>query len=369
MIDFSHVNLLDFSCADEVVAKLLLRFEGGAPPQDAYFLFRGVREDHLDAIEAALERYQLALVMQDGRRRAAARGNRERRPAARVGGAARAGPRRGRGAGDRARRGAGRMPRRSSTALHERRLVMRFEDTLRAARGDAVSSGLQPTAAGGRVHRRRGRGDADRGPQVRLNSDDARARLLVDGELVWIYGPRRHELAPVLVDDSVPRGDVVVRDIAGVSVTEIVRLVKPNLDARPVAAPSPNAPRPLMPRPPRRLGLSTLAVTGGATHGEADTPVVQPLVQSVNFVQEVGTADGLRYPRYGNTPNAEVVQRRLALLEGAEAGDRPVERDGRDGVRAARPAPPRRSSAREPLDLRRHARCCSRRSSRRWAST
>jgi hypothetical protein len=64
VIDFSHVNLLDFSCADEVVAKLLLRFDGGAPPQDAYFLLRGVREDHLDAIEAALERYQLALVMQ-----------------------------------------------------------------------------------------------------------------------------------------------------------------------------------------------------------------------------------------------------------------------------------------------------------------
>ena len=64
VIDFSHVNLLDFSCADEVVAKLLLRFEGRTPPQDAYFLLRGVREDHLDAIEAALERDGLALVMQ-----------------------------------------------------------------------------------------------------------------------------------------------------------------------------------------------------------------------------------------------------------------------------------------------------------------
>ena len=75
-----------------------------------------------------------------------------------------------------------------------------------------------------------------------------------------------------------------------------------------------------MPRPPRRLGLSTLAVTGGAARGEADTPVVQPLVQSVNFVQEFGTADGLKYPRYGNTPNAESVQRRVAMLDGAEAG-------------------------------------------------
>jgi len=76
-------------------------------------------------------------------------------------------------------------------------------------------------------------GDAERGPQIRLNSDEARLRLILDGELVWIYGPRRHELAPVVIDDSVPRGGVVVRDIAGVAVTEIVRLVKPNLDARP----------------------------------------------------------------------------------------------------------------------------------------
>ena len=76
-------------------------------------------------------------------------------------------------------------------------------------------------------------GDDDRGPQVRLNAEEARFRLILDGELVWIYGPRRHELAPVVIDDEVPRGGVVVRDIAGVTVTEIVRLVKPNLDARP----------------------------------------------------------------------------------------------------------------------------------------
>ena len=76
-------------------------------------------------------------------------------------------------------------------------------------------------------------GEADRGPQIRLNAEEARFRMILDGELVWIYGPRRHELAPVLIDDSVPRGGVVVRDIAGVTVSEIVRLVKPNLDARP----------------------------------------------------------------------------------------------------------------------------------------
>ncbi len=76
-------------------------------------------------------------------------------------------------------------------------------------------------------------GDEERGPQVRVRSDDARLRGLVEGELVWIYGPRRHELAPVSIDDAIPRGGVVVRDIAGLTVSEIVRLVKPNLDARP----------------------------------------------------------------------------------------------------------------------------------------
>ena len=76
-------------------------------------------------------------------------------------------------------------------------------------------------------------GDEERGPQIRLNAEEARFRLILDGELVWIYGPRRHDLAPVVIDDAVPRGGVVVRDIAGVTVTEIVRLVKPNLDARP----------------------------------------------------------------------------------------------------------------------------------------
>jgi hypothetical protein len=65
VIDFSHVGMIDFSCADEVVAKLLLRY---APAErenrEAYFLFRGVNEDHWDAIEAVLERHRLALVLE-----------------------------------------------------------------------------------------------------------------------------------------------------------------------------------------------------------------------------------------------------------------------------------------------------------------
>ncbi|HEU4630848.1 MAG TPA: PLP-dependent aspartate aminotransferase family protein, partial [Gemmatimonadaceae bacterium] len=66
-------------------------------------------------------------------------------------------------------------------------------------------------------------------------------------------------------------------------------------------------------------GLSTLALHGGSPPGAPGAPVVAPIVQSVNFVQEPGTDAGLRYTRYANTPNLELVQRRLALLEGAES--------------------------------------------------
>ena len=74
-----------------------------------------------------------------------------------------------------------------------------------------------------------------------------------------------------------------------------------------------------MARSQRRLGLSTLAIHGGDDAPDPEMPVVSPLVQSVSYGQAVGTAEGLRYPRYGNAPNAEAVQRRLAMLEGAEA--------------------------------------------------
>jgi cystathionine beta-lyase/cystathionine gamma-synthase len=67
------------------------------------------------------------------------------------------------------------------------------------------------------------------------------------------------------------------------------------------------------------LSLDTLAVHAGHATRDADSPVVNPLYQSVNFIQEFGTAEGLRYPRYGNSPNAEVVQERMAALEGSEA--------------------------------------------------
>lgn len=61
-LDFTHVKLLDFSCADEIVAKLLMRHVESALVDDRYMCFRGMREDHLDAVEAVLERRALALV-------------------------------------------------------------------------------------------------------------------------------------------------------------------------------------------------------------------------------------------------------------------------------------------------------------------
>ncbi|HXT14868.1 MAG TPA: aminotransferase class I/II-fold pyridoxal phosphate-dependent enzyme [Gemmatimonadaceae bacterium] len=67
------------------------------------------------------------------------------------------------------------------------------------------------------------------------------------------------------------------------------------------------------------LDRATIAIHGGIDEHAADTPVVAPLYQSVNFVQEIGSGEGLRYPRYGNNPNAEVVQARIAALEGSEA--------------------------------------------------
>lgn len=64
-IDFSQVELLDFSCADEIVAKLLLRYSQPDGPISGWLLFRGIREAHLDPIETVLERHQLALVAWD----------------------------------------------------------------------------------------------------------------------------------------------------------------------------------------------------------------------------------------------------------------------------------------------------------------
>ena len=71
----------------------------------------------------------------------------------------------------------------------------------------------------------------------------------------------------------------------------------------------------------RGLELGTLALHGGEQKGQrdVDAPVVNPIFQSASYILETGSPEGLRYPRYGNTPNAETVQRRIAAIEKAEA--------------------------------------------------
>lgn len=70
VLDFSQVRILDYSCADEIVAKLLLRYVAGDRPAEVFFLARGLHDHHLDAVEAVLERHGLVLVAEgeDGAR-------------------------------------------------------------------------------------------------------------------------------------------------------------------------------------------------------------------------------------------------------------------------------------------------------------
>jgi hypothetical protein len=58
VIDFSHVGMMDFSCADEIVAKLVLRGAGQRPE----FVFAGLSESHIEAIDAVLERHGMVLA-------------------------------------------------------------------------------------------------------------------------------------------------------------------------------------------------------------------------------------------------------------------------------------------------------------------
>lgn len=62
VIDFRDVAVIDFSCADEVVAKLVMGPEGDEQPQGPRFvLIRGVHEHHMDPVEGALRRRGLAV--------------------------------------------------------------------------------------------------------------------------------------------------------------------------------------------------------------------------------------------------------------------------------------------------------------------
>ena len=63
-LDFTHIGVLDRSCADEFVAKLMLPLSGDHPARDGYVIFRGVNDGHVEAIEAVRHAHGLALVVQ-----------------------------------------------------------------------------------------------------------------------------------------------------------------------------------------------------------------------------------------------------------------------------------------------------------------
>jgi anaerobic selenocysteine-containing dehydrogenase len=75
--------------------------------------------------------------------------------------------------------------------------------------------------------------DHERGPQVWLHPEDARARMLVSGEIARVVGPRGQQVAQVVIDDAVPQFACVLRDVPGVDISEIVRVHKPDLDTPP----------------------------------------------------------------------------------------------------------------------------------------
>jgi hypothetical protein len=63
VLDLRNVPLIDFSCADEVVAKLVVRHAHRAGREGRrFFLFRGVAEHHLGPIESTLARQGLAIA-------------------------------------------------------------------------------------------------------------------------------------------------------------------------------------------------------------------------------------------------------------------------------------------------------------------
>ena len=74
-------------------------------------------------------------------------------------------------------------------------------------------------------------GDDDRGPLIFMNEEEATRRMLIDGELVRITGPRRIEFATLVVDGRVKRGEAVLRDLIGAAPSELIKVHKPEWDA------------------------------------------------------------------------------------------------------------------------------------------
>jgi len=68
-LDFSKIGIIDYSCADEIITKLVSRLLSGEYG-DKYLFLTGLNENQKENIEVALERKDLAIVseMRDGNR-------------------------------------------------------------------------------------------------------------------------------------------------------------------------------------------------------------------------------------------------------------------------------------------------------------
>jgi hypothetical protein len=66
VLDFSAVRVLDCSCADEIIAQLLLRSQpGSGTGRSVCFLLRGLDGVHADQIDEVLARHGLSLVAEE----------------------------------------------------------------------------------------------------------------------------------------------------------------------------------------------------------------------------------------------------------------------------------------------------------------
>lgn len=61
-LDFSKIGVIDYSCADEIVAKLISRLIAGEYG-NKYIVLSGINENHSENIEVALERKDLAVLV------------------------------------------------------------------------------------------------------------------------------------------------------------------------------------------------------------------------------------------------------------------------------------------------------------------
>ena len=68
-LDFAKIGVIDYSCADEIAAKLVSRLLSGEYG-NRYLLFLGLNENQKENIEVAIERKDLAIIaeMKDGSR-------------------------------------------------------------------------------------------------------------------------------------------------------------------------------------------------------------------------------------------------------------------------------------------------------------